>query len=139
MSDDFTTYMKLNLIQVRERLLKHLQARMNEVVVRLETYVKNNFGPSNLGGTNPSEPGHAPNIGLGTLRNSITHQVTVDKDEVVGRYGVRIGPATPYAKRLELGFYGTDALGRLQAQAPRPFLGPALKNNRRNIVKWLKG
>ena len=139
MSDDYTTYMRLNLLQVKERLLKHLEQQMMQVVVRLASYVKSNFGPSNLGGMNPSQPGFSPNIGLGTLRNSITHKVDRRKDEVVGIYGVRIGPATPYAKRLELGFYGTDSSGKTISQAPRPFLIPALKVNRSKIIKWLKG
>lgn len=33
--------------------------------------------------------------------------------------------AEPYGRRLELGFYGTDALGREYHQAPQPHVTPA--------------
>ncbi|MFJ1837841.1 hypothetical protein ACIOJ9_28725 [Streptomyces sp. NPDC088175] len=37
-----------------------------------------------------------------------------------------VGTFAPQARRLELGFYGTDALGRVYAQPPFPHVAPAL-------------
>ncbi|MDX3165822.1 hypothetical protein PV516_18730 [Streptomyces scabiei] len=37
-----------------------------------------------------------------------------------------VGTFSPQARRLELGFYGADALGRVYAQPPFPHVAPAL-------------
>ncbi|GAA1111316.1 hypothetical protein [Streptomyces javensis] len=37
-----------------------------------------------------------------------------------------VGTFAPQARRLELGFYGADALGRVYAQPPLPHVAPAL-------------
>jgi hypothetical protein len=129
--------LKMNINKYQKKLVDHLRKNMNEVMVKLVAYVKDNFGPSNLGGKNPSSPGSTPNIGQGTLRNSITFNVIRDGKDVVGIYGVRKGPADEYAKRLELGFVGTDSLGRNINQQARPFLRPAYRLNKRKIVKIL--
>lgn len=121
------------------KLQRHLIKTMNEVMVRVVGFVKTNFGPSNQKGKNPSRPGSAPNIGTGTLRNSITFRVDVEGADVLGTYGVRKGPADEYGKRLELGFVGLDSLGRNYNQQPRPFLKPAYRKNKRKIVKILGG
>lgn len=64
-----------------------------------------------------------PEAVTGNLRRSInrhtTMTVTVSQCEV--------GSSAPQARRLELGFHGTDALGRRYNQPPYPFLGPALE------------
>jgi HK97 gp10 family phage protein len=41
-------------------------------------------------------------------------------------YSASIGPSMIYSRRLELGFSGTDAIGRAYHQAPRPYLAPGL-------------
>jgi len=121
----------------KKKLLAHLEKRMESVVVRIVGYVISHFGPSNLGGNNPSTPGSAPNVGIGTLRNNISYKVIKDGDVVVGMYGVQKGPASDYGSRLEMGFVGTDKAGRNINQLPRPFLAPAYKKNMHNIIKWL--
>lgn len=110
---------------------------MNEVCTKLVAFTIQNFGPSNMGGKNPSRPGKAPNVGRGILRNSITFTVGREGKDVVGYYGVRRGPASKYARRLELGFVGLDSLGRNHNQEPRPFLTPAYSKNKRKIFKIL--
>ncbi|MFF2571226.1 hypothetical protein [Streptomyces sp. NPDC058084] len=37
-----------------------------------------------------------------------------------------VGTFSPQGRRLELGFYGTDSLGRVYAQPPFPHVAPAL-------------
>ena len=130
---------KLNIKKVEARLLHHLKAKMNEVCLRLVAFVKNSMSISNLGGTNPSAPGSTPNIGTGALKRSITFKVESNRSEVVGSYGVGRGPASAYAKRLELGFTGRDSAGRLINQLPRPFIKPAYQLNKRRIKQILTG
>ncbi len=77
----------------------------------------------------PSPPGHAPASVSGTLKTRITHEV--NKGTMLGRVGAYL----PYTARLELGFVGTDVLGRTYNQAPRPFLRPALEKNLEVIKK----
>lgn len=129
--------LKMNIKKYENKLLSVLKKRMNTVMVSIVAYVKQNFGPSNLGGTNPSAPGDTPNIGIGTLRNSISFKVKQDGKEIVGVYGVISGPAKKYARRLELGYWGKDAKGRNVRQLPRPYLVPAYQNNKRQIKRIL--
>ena len=77
----------------------------------------------------PSPPEHAPASVTGTLKARITHRI--DKTTMIGQVGTNL----EYARRLELGFVGTDSLGRHYAQAPRPYLRPALEINRAAIKK----
>jgi len=60
------------------------------------------------------------------LRNSITNEV----EETVGRVGTNV----EYARRVEMGFVGADALGRIYNQSPKPYLRPALEKNRSTIL-----
>lgn len=43
----------------------------------------------------------------------------------------------PAARRLELGFIGTDSMGRSYAQAPRPHWRPATQKAREDFPKML--
>lgn len=128
---------RLNIRRVEKNLIKYLKKKMLEVVVRLDAYAKNSMTVSNAGGTNPSAPGNTPNIGTGTLKRSITHKVGTERNAVVGVYGVARGPASAYARRLELGFVGRDTKGRLHNQLPRPFIKPAYQKNKRKIKQIL--
>src|SRR5690606_2259671 len=84
-----------------------------------------------LVGLDPSKPGEPPHVLSGRLRQSITHQVEVGSNYVRGRVGTNV----EYARRLELGFIGTDAAGRNVNQAPRPFLRPTLAEERAEILR----
>jgi hypothetical protein len=131
--------LKVNYTKFNRKLRKTLIQRMNTVMVNIVAYIKESFGPSNEGGKNPSSPGDTPNIGLSTLRNNITFKVSTDSNDVIGTYGVSVGPASGYARRLELGFYGIDSKGRNVSQAPRPYLVPAYQKNKSMIKKILRG
>lgn len=69
-----------------------------------------------------------PGVVTGRLRNSI-------QSRREGPYGgtgwqTTVAPATPYARRLELGFYGRDSLGRHYEQPAYPYMSPALRDVR---------
>lgn len=86
-----------------------------------------------LVGLGPSTPPDPPHVLTGRLRQSIAWEVTVEPNAVVGRVGTNV----VYARRLELGFVGTDAAGRNINQAPRPYLRPSLEENRAEIIRLL--
>jgi hypothetical protein len=79
----------------------------------------------NLVGLDPSLPGESPKVVSSRLRTSIAHDVRQEPNMIVGRVGSNL----TYARRLELGFFGTDSLGRNFNQAERPYLRPALAEN----------
>lgn len=87
-----------------------------------------------LRGLNPSKEGEPPHLLTSRLRASITHSVESDPlGDIVGRVGTNV----PYARRLELGFSGTDSLGRNINQGARPYLVPALKENLPRLIARL--
>jgi len=100
---------------LEQELLKDLDEAGALVAARARALVSS---PSS-----PSPPGAPPARVSGALQASIGHAVEQ------GEEGPRavVFAATPYARRLELGFFGTDTLGRRYTQAPRPFLRRALQ------------
>lgn len=73
----------------------------------------------------PHVGGSAPNVVTGSARRSV-------KADPVRRYGVstygtQVGPRIIYARRLELGYRGTDKRGRKYNQPAYPFVAPAIK------------
>ncbi|MGD0386773.1 MAG: hypothetical protein ABSB73_11645 [Solirubrobacteraceae bacterium] len=78
----------------------------------------------------------------GTMRRSIHTQGPEPRGP--GVFATRVGPSVIYARRFELGFFGTDVLGRVYAprgqQPPdrlgsikRPFMAPAVRESRAAI------
>lgn len=61
-----------------------------------------------------------------TVTDSADEQVLMVTpiDEAANKYGFD----PPYARRIEMGFVGTDSLGRHYHQAPEPFMRPAFDN-----------
>jgi len=49
-----------------------------------------------------------------------------------------VGSNVEYARRYDMGFVGTDALGRKYNQSPRAYLRVALENNRNKILGAFK-
>ena len=47
------------------------------------------------------------------------------RTESQGPYAAFVGPTMIYARRVELGFFGPDSLGRVYKQPPRPYVRPA--------------
>lgn len=64
-----------------------------------------------------------PEVVTGTLRRGITHDPITPWG--VGGWQTRVGPTVIYSRRIELGFAGTDSLGRRYNQPPYPYFGPA--------------
>lgn len=78
----------------------------------------------------------------GTLRRSIhIGGHTFEGGEGAGDIGmntsqqVAVGTNLPYARRIELGFSGTDALGRTYNQPPRSYLRKALDEQRDAAIR----
>ena len=71
----------------------------------------------------------APRALTGALRTSITHDVQIEPNAVVGRVGSNL----VYARRLELGSHGKDG------NDARPYLRPALFENKNRILARLVG
>jgi hypothetical protein len=51
-------------------------------------------------------------------------------------FGIRgtVGSALEYARRQELGFFGTDSAGRSVKHEARPYLRPSILEKRREIL-----
>ena len=67
---------------------------------------------------------HSPVL-TGSNRRSIHVEGPIGVSAMLG-YSASIGPSMIYSRRLELGFSGTDAIGRAYHQAPHPYLAPGL-------------
>ena len=106
---------------------------MRRATIFLRDEVKKSINRGNPTGRDPSLPGEPPKKVTSRLFQSIAQAVIVLPTEVIGAYGTNV----EYALRLELGFVGTDSLGRRYDQAPRPYIRPALQNNRVRIAKML--
>lgn len=65
-----------------------------------------------------------PNVVTGTLRRSIH---TKGPTSTGTGYMAQVGPSVIYGRRIELGFHGTDSLGRNYNQQSYPYLRPALE------------
>lgn len=74
-------------------------------------------------------------VKTGTLRRSINHQTT---EITATKCNVAIGPDTPYARRIEFGFVGTDSLGRRYNQAAHPYMRPAFDTKQDESRKEMK-
>lgn len=72
----------------------------------------------------PGVPGgtDGPRLLTGHYNRSIAQRFT----ETRTRATAEVGTNAPQGRRLELGFHGTDALGRSYQQRPYPHFGPAL-------------
>lgn len=88
----------------------------------------------NVGGTKqfPSMEGDPPHKVSTRLFQSINIRVfKTGWDSIVAIIGTKVR----YARRLELGFVGTDSAGRNVQQGPRPFLRPAFRESEDDIKR----
>lgn len=81
-------------------------------------------------GLDPSKPGEPPKMVTLRLRKSMTSKVRRTQREIIGSYGTNLKDETgfSYPRALELGTV---------KMAPRPFLRPPLKTQRRQILEIL--
>lgn len=120
---------KLDIGKAVKILRPRIVAGMERAATWIEGEVKRSFSFSG-----PSPPGQPPAVDTGRLRSSITHEVREEGNEVIGLVGSNV----EYARRLEFGFVGTDKRGRRINQPERPYLRPAVFNNKTEIIKQLE-
>lgn len=112
-----------------------MRRRVGTAVLIVKGEIQQLLNVGNPTGKSPSKPGDPPRKVTALLFQSIATQVFDDGDDIVGRVGTNV----IYARRLELGFVGTDSLGRNYDQAPRPFLRPGLRNREPDVMAALGG
>jgi HK97 gp10 family phage protein len=115
-------------LEYQRDLQRHIKSKMVNVALLLEGEAKILVSRGNVDGSNPSRPGEAPKVVTGTLRANISHQVLIDRGDVIGVFGVKKGLANKYAPALEFGSKRMEA---------RPFLRPTLLQNRVKILNLL--
>lgn len=74
-----------------------------------------------------------PRNRTGNLRQSIRPDPA--RKESTGVYSILIGPRKVYGRRVELGFSGTDSLGRTYNQRPHPYFTPAVQKVKPQLEK----
>lgn len=117
-----------------ERVNAATQLVRNEAVRQLNrSQATRRTKGGNIVGLDPSKPGEPPKRVSSRLIRDV--QVKVEKQGTKIRGTVFT--SVKYARRLELGFAGTDAKGRTVSQAPRPFLRPAFRAVRPKIKALL--
>lgn len=95
----------------------------------IERNAKNEF-QGDHGKGEPHIGGRNPNVVSGTLYRSIKLIPPTPEPIGPGTWRVSVAPTTKYGRRIELGFSGTDSLGRHYGApvnpSPYPFLKPGL-------------
>lgn len=119
----------------RKELDQRMEKALHRVGVVLVTSVQKSMRQGGGSEGLRSSPGEPPYVQTGTLRKSIRYEVVRQGNALVLRYGSN----EDYARRLELGFAGADSIGRVYAQAARPYLRPALKREKNAIGRMLRG
>jgi len=74
-----------------------------------------------------------PDVVTGTLRRGVQHTPV----HRVGLFGWQseVGPTVIYSRRIDLGFKGTDSLGRIYSQEAKPFFTPAWEKTVRRAAQ----
>ena len=136
---------KWNSKRVVKRVARLIEKNMGAAMLILQGEVQRKISVGqpvvrskggSLRGTVKAQPAPTPpRVLSGRLRTSITHSVegSLLTRMIIGRVGSNV----PYARRLELGFFGTDSKGRNINQGERPYLRPALKENLPKLIARL--
>ena len=120
----------------RARLNAAVQLVRNRVVVLINrTQPTRTTASGRKIGLSPSLPGEPPKRLTGALVRSIVAGVAKDGQTLRGF----VGTNRQGARRLEFGFSGADARGRVINQAPRPFLRRGLMESRDAVRRALIG
>jgi hypothetical protein len=123
--------LRVALLSIMEHEEVVTRKTVRDLGIRLTNYAKREAsGPARVGMPRKNRKGdvipyHAggPGVVTGTLRRSIIPR----REGRIGAHSwfIDVAPGTPYSRRLELGFYGVDSLGRRYAQPAYPYMKPA--------------
>jgi len=119
--------------EYRRTLEARLLKNMTAAALYLAGQAKRKINRGNPTGKFPSLPGEPPRKVSARLFQSITGRAYRDTTAIVGVFGSNVD----YARRLELGFVGTDSRGRSVSQEPRPFLRPTLAEEIDTVIRIL--
>ena len=111
--------------EVERALRARLSRNMRQAALYVKGQVQRSINRGNADGSDPSAPGEPPKKVTARLFQSLATDQRESPLEITGVIGTNV----EYAKRLEYGFTGTDAAGRVVDQQPRPFLRPGLADN----------
>ena len=117
--------------EIEREMERKLVRGVGRAMIFLRDEVKKSINIGNITGKEPSAPGEPPRKVTAALFKTISVKVKREANAIIGNVGTNI----VYGPRLELGFVGTDSLGRNINQAPRPFLRPAQTRFRGKIKK----
>lgn len=120
-----------NVDGARRRLEADFDQRLRKAGILVRDAVKRSINRGNARGKFPSLEGEPPKKVSTRLFQSIT--ASEPMTDAKGRV-VYVGTKIIYARRLELGFMGTDSRGHVIHQGPRPYVRPGLHNNRDQIA-----
>jgi HK97 gp10 family phage protein len=117
-----------DLYAALETAQKDADAASKEIVTQgaalIQKKAQANFEGSHRKGQ-PHTGGDHPNVVTGYLRRSI--RMTPVTSYGAGTWGTTVGPTSVYGRRVELGFRGTDSLGRRYNQPAFPYFTPAVE------------
>lgn len=111
---------------VAARLNERLHAGVEAAALAVLQYARQSVSRPNPTGRAPSRPGEPPKMVTGELRDSLGAAVAVEGERVVAV----VGAGARHALFLELG---------TRRMAARPFLRPALFNQRGEILRLVAG
>ncbi len=102
-----------------DQLRAHLEAKKKSMSDALEGMV--------IAGAQPvaNEAARLSPLLSGTNASSILEPPVKDIQKTATSCRGKIGPTTPYGRRLEYGFVGADSLGRVYHQRAQPYMRPA--------------
>lgn len=111
-ADALAAYTEVAIPQLKARTTQAVRDFSSMLVERIQTAASGRPGP---------------NIVTGNLYGSMIIDRTIGDTD---GWGVAtVGTEVPYSRRLELGFYGTDSLGRTYSQQPYPFFSRAIEGS----------
>ena len=119
-----------------DRVRSHMTRNMRDAAMLLKDKIKTKISVGQptvviggrLRGLDPSVSPNPPKVVTGALKKSIVHTVSKEQGDIVGRIG---SDSVPYARRLEMGFFGVDG------EQDRPYLRSSLAENRAEILRKL--
>jgi len=121
---------------VQSKVKAHMARNMRDAAMLLKDKIKIKISVGQptvviggrLRGLDPSVSPNPPKVVTGALKKSIVHTVSKEQGDIVGRVG---SDSVPYARRLEMGFFGVDG------EQDRPYLRSSLAENRAEILRKL--